>query len=70
MNKEIEIRLDEFKNQIRTRYLNTEFESMEDLYWNNPYFMTNDDSLKLERIYEMDSTYKENNDYLNCIGQY
>jgi len=70
MNKNVENKLEEFQNQIRTRYLNTEFEGMEDLYLNNPFFLTNNDSLQLEEIYEMDSTYRENTDYINDIGQF
>ena len=70
MTKEVQNRLEEFQNQIRTRYLNTEFENMEDLYLNNPFFLTNYETLQLEEIYEMDSTYKENTDYINFIGQF
>jgi len=70
MNKDIQFKLEQFQDQIRTRYLNTEFEGMEDLYMNNPFFLTNDETLQLEEIYEMDSTYKDNTDYINRIGQF
>lgn len=70
MNEEIRTRLEAFENQIRIRYLNTEFENLEDLYLNNPFFLTNYETLQLEEIYEMDSTYKDNTDYINDIGQF
>jgi len=70
MNKDIKLKLEAFENQIRTKYINTDLEKMEDLYLSHPFFMTNYDSLVLEQIYEMDSTYKEDTNYWNEIGQY
>ncbi|NOZ45281.1 MAG: hypothetical protein GXO79_00715 [Chlorobi bacterium] len=70
MNKEIKTKLENFENEIRTHYLNTEFENFEDFYLHNPFFLTNYETLQLEQIYEMDSTYQENMDFINDIGQY